>query len=1124
MPRTRRTWSCLLVAAVSLLARARVGAAADEPAETLLLQEPTISATHVAFVHAQDLWLAPRTGGEAVRLTSGVGSEGTPRFSPDGRTLAFTGTYEGNADVYTIPVTGGAPRRLTWHPGPDRVQGWTPDGTRILFTSPREGGKPVDRAFLVAAGGGVPEALPLPSVGRAAIDADGRVAYMPWPEATRTWKRYRGGRTTPIWIYDPKTHDVATIPHVNATDMAPAWLDGRVWFASDRGGSMNLYRFTPGADAVEAVTAFKDFDVRALSAGAGAVVFEQGGAIHVLDPKTGVDTRLRITVRSDGLGRLPRWVAGREHVRAGAPSPEGQRAALEVRGEILTLPREHGDPRNLSNSPGANDRDPVWSPDGKKVAWFSDESGEYRLVVRDHLGREPATSFELKGAGFYHDPVWSPDGKRILFSDRGNRVAFVTVETGAVTTVADNRGALGSTQPAASWSPDSAWIAFEHRDAITAYDHVDLFEVATSRLIPLTDAFGDAGSPAFSRDGKYLFFRASSDSGARQFGLDMSASVARKTTSSLYAAVLSKTGKSPLAPRSDEGDKAPKSGDRPSPGKDAPGKDGPGDGDKPSPDDGKDGKGDKEGKEDKDKDSDEPKEGEKPKAQKPAPRTVLDVEGLDQRVVALPLPAGGYGALAAVKEGLLYTERPEEGPAALKLFDLEERKSKDVLKAVDAFTVSANGKQLLAKVGGAWMLVTSLGKDEKRLDLDRVRVRVEPELEWRQILREVWRIQRDYFYDAKMHGVDWNAMWERWSPMLAHVHHRADLNLVIGELIGELAAGHQYVNGGDLPAGPTAPGTGLLGADFAVEGGRFRLARIYRGQNWNPGLRAPLTEPGVDAKVGDWLVAVDGVDVKADRELFAAFEATADRQVELAWSDAPEGGKLRRTTVVPVGSDGELRRRAWIESNRATVDRLSAGRLAYVYMPDTGGGGLAAFDRDFYSQVDKQGLVLDERYNGGGKVADYVIGVLGRKVLCHWRTRDGWLARTPFGTLEGPKVMLINERAGSGGDALPWMFRKTGLGPLVGVRTWGGLVGISGYPGLMDGGGVTAAAFGIVDTDGRWVVENEGVAPDVEVFETPKDLLAGRDPQLETGVRLVLEALGKNPPRTPPEVGSPASR
>ena len=444
-----------------------------------------------------------------------------------------------------------------------------------------------------------------------------------------------------------------------------------------------------------------------------------------------------------------------------------------------------------------------------------------------------------------------------------------------------------------------------------------------------------------------------------------------------------------------------------------------------------------------------------------------------------------------------------------------------MLKAVDAFAVSANGKQLLAKAGGAWMLVTSLGKDEKRLDLDRVRVRVEPELEWRQILREVWRIQRDYFYDAKMHGVDWTAMWERWSPMLAHVHHRADLNLVIGELIGELAAGHQYVNGGDLPAGPTAPGTGLLGADFAVEGGRFRLARIYRGQNWNPGLRAPLTEPGVDAKVGDYLVAVDGVDVKADRELFAAFEATADRQVELTWSDAPEGGKLRRTTVVPVGGDGELRRRAWIESNRATVDRLSAGRLAYVYMPDTGGGGLAAFDRDFYSQVDKQGLVLDERYNGGGKVADYVIGVLGRKVLCHWRTRDGWLARTPFGTLEGPKVMLINERAGSGGDALPWMFRKTGLGPLVGVRTWGGLVGISGYPELMDGGGVTAAAFGIVDTDGRWVVENEGVAPDVEVFETPKDLLAGRDPQLETGVRLVLEALAKNPPRKPPEVGAP---
>ncbi len=1125
MSGTRRSLSFLLVAAAALLVRAAPVSAADEPAETLLLEEPTISATHVAFVHAQDLWVVPRTGGEAVRLTSGVGSEGSPRFSPDGRTIAFTGTYEGNADVYTIPTAGGTPRRLTWHPAADRVQGWTPDGARILFTSPREGGKPVDRAYLVAAVGGVPEALPLPSVGRAAVDADGRVAYTPWPEATRTWKRYRGGRTTPIWVFDPKTNDVATIPHVNATDTSPAWLGGTVWFASDRGGTMNLYRFAPGAEAVEAVTSFTDFDVRGVSTGAGAVVFSQGGAIHVLDPKSGDDTRLRITVRSDGLGRLPRWVPGKDHVRAGAPSPEGQRAVLEVRGEILTLPRENGDPRNLSNSPGANDRDPVWSPDGKKVAWFSDESGEYRLVVRDHLGREAVATFDLKGAGFYHDPVFSPDGKHVLYSDRGNRVAFVTLETGAVTTVADNQGSLGTTQPAASWSPDSAWIAFEHRDAITAYDHVDLFEVATGKVIPLTDAFGDAGSPAFSRDGKYLFFRASSDSGARRFGLDMSASLVRKASSSLYAVVLAKAGKSPLAPRSDEGDRSPKAGERPAPGKDGPGKDGPGDGDKPAPDGGKDDKEDKDGKDGKDdKPAAEPKDGDKPKVAKPAPKTVLDLEGLDQRIVALPLPSGSYGALAAVKEGLLYTERGEDGPSVLKLFDLEERKSKDVLKAVDAFTVSASGKQLLAKAGGAWMLTTSLGKDEKRLDLDRVRVRVEPELEWRQILREVWRIQRDYFYDPKMHGVDWNAMWARWSPFLAHVHHRADLNLVISDLIGELAAGHEYVGGGDLPAGPTAPGTGLLGADFAVEGGRFRLARIHRGQNWNPGLRAPLTEPGVDAKVGDYLIAVDGVDVKADRELFAAFEATADRQVELTWSDAPEGGKLRRTTVVPVASDGELRRRAWIESNRANVDRLSGGRLAYVYMPDTGGGGLAAFDRDFYSQLDKQGLVLDERYNGGGKIADYVIGVLGRKVLCHWRTRDGWLARTPFGTLEGPKVMLINERAGSGGDALPWMFRKTGLGPLVGVRTWGGLVGISGYPVLMDGGSVTSAAFGIVDTDGTWVVENEGVAPDLEVFETPKDLLAGRDPQLEAGVRLALEALEKSPPRKAPVVGSPTPR
>jgi tricorn protease len=497
----------------------------------------------------------------------------------------------------------------------------------------------------------------------------------------------------------------------------------------------------------------------------------------------------------------------------------------------------------------------------------------------------------------------------------------------------------------------------------------------------------------------------------------------------------------------------------------------------------------------------------------------------DQRILALPAPAGNYVGLETVKDALLFLERGEDGPAALKSFDFEERKVKELLRGVASFRTSADGKHLLVNAGGAWSITDAQGKGEKRLDVDGIRVRVEPEAEWSQTLREVWRIQRDYFYDPKMHGVDWDAMWTRWSPFLAHVHHRADLNLVIGDLIGELSCGHEYVSGGEMPSTPASIGIGLLGADFEVADGRFRIVRILRGQNWNPGLRAPLTEPGVDAKVGDYLISVDGREVKADREFFVAFENTADHQVELGLSSKPTGGDVRKVTVVPIGSDGELRRRDWIERNRAYVTEASKGRLAYVYMPDTGPAGMAAFDRDFYAQLDKQGLVLDERYNAGGKIADYVISVLTRKVICYWRTRDAsWLGRTPFATLEGPKVMLINERAGSGGDAMPWMFRQLGVGTLVGVRTWGGLVGISGYPELMDGGSVTSAAFGIQDTDGNWVVENVGVAPDIEVVETPKDFAAGRDAQLEAAVATALEALEKNPPKTPPCYQCPTPR
>lgn len=1120
MPRVLTTLFCFLTAATAL--------AQDAP-ETLLLQDPTVSARHVAFVYAGDLWLAERAGGVAQRLTSHVGREFAPRFSPDGQMLAFSGEYDGNTDVYIMPVTGGAPRRLTWHPEADLVQGWHPDGKRVLFTSPMAGGAPVARLFLVTLDGGMPEALEIPKAARAAFSPDARrVAYTPVPDAFRTWKRYRGGRIPPIWIYDLASREIEEIPHVVASDTFPCWLEGVVYFASDRDGHMNLYRFTPGAKSVEQLTRFTDFDIRSMSAGAGVIAFEQAGAIHLYDPAAGTDVRLKITVVSDGLTALPRWQEVKGFVRSAAPAPNGKRAVFEARGEIITAPREFGDTRNLTDSPGAHDRDPAWSPDGKRICWFTDAGGEYRLAVRDALGHEPIKDYDLGPGGFFYRPQWSGDGKHILFFDKTGRLAFLTLEGGKVTEVARNTGTLGVFYPSSCWSPDSQWIAFTRRNPDTAYDRVCLYEVATGTSLTLTDAFGSADSPAFSRDGKVLFFTASVDSGPQKFGLDMSASAARASKSNLYLAVLKKTEKNPLAPKSDEGvdddkDKkksAKKSGEEkkePDPPGDEK-KDDPGDGDKkgdePEPDkDGKNGadageKGKTDDDEDEDKDA--------------VKGPLVDPEGLDQRILALPIGAGYYDQLSGIKGKLLFLESAEGGESELKSFDLDTRKVESVAKDVSGYEVSHKGKTVLAHIKDGWVFMSTEGKDRKEVQIAGAKVRVDPAVEWPQILREVWRIQRDFFYDRNMHGVDWPAMWTRWSAFLPHVRHRADLNLVIGEMMGELCCGHEYVDGGETPRAPGGPAVGLLGCDVEIAEGRYRITRIYRGQNWSPGMRAPLTEPGVDARVGDFIVSVDAVPLLATANFFAAFADTADRQVQLVLSAKADGADPRTMTIVPVGDDAGLRRQAWIEGNRRRVETLSGGRLAYVYMPDTGGAGLAAFHRDYFSQVDKEGVILDERYNRGGKVADYVIQILSRQVLCYWMNREEWLGRTPFGTVTGPKVMIVNERAGSGGDAMPWMFQQMKLGPVVGTRTWGGLVGISGYPSLMDGGSVTAASFGIMDPQGRWVVENVGVTPDVEVVEIPKEIIAGRDPQLEKAVALAMQQLQeraavKKPTYTPPD-------
>ena len=1086
-------------------------------AETLLLQEPTISAQHIVFVYAADLWVVDRSGGDARRLTSSSGSERVPKLSPDGRTVAFTAEYEGNADVYVMPIEGGLPRRLTWHPGGDFVVDWHPDGDRVLFRSRRLSGRPVNQLFEVgldaAQHGGTPQALELKRVSHLSVDAEAkRFVYTPVLDAFRSWKRYRGGRVTPVWIFDRETQGVEVVPHVNASDTFPCWLDGVVYFASDRQGTMNLFRYTPGTgpstEAVEQLTEFADFDLRNMDAGGGAIVFEQGGALHVFDPSSGKSERLHIRVHTDGLSSLPRWQGLAGSVRSAAVAPNGKRAVFGARGEIITVPRKHGAPRNLTKSPGVHDRFPVWSPDGKEIAWFHDGSGEYALAVRN-LEDGTERVFDLNGGGFYYEARWSPDGKKILFRDKTNRLGLLDLESGAVSEVARNLGSLAVIATVSAWSPDSKWIAFEHRDPITLYDSVALYEVATGEVTRITDDFAVAGSPSFSPDGKLLYFSASVDLGPNLFGLDMSSSAARPWDASLYVAVLEADGEHPFGPRSDEawGDDEDQGKDRSADDEESAG------------DDEADADATSEEEESASADTDEKEDSE----QESSP--VYGLEHIAQRILALPLGASQYSNLAGIKGGLLFIEQQRGGGPRLRKFDLEEREAKTLREGVVGFSVSEDGETLLLAEGGGKFMLSGLDASKPdTLDIGAAKVWVDPAQEWPQTLREVWRIQRDYFYDPNMHGVDWNAVWERYAPLVAHVRHRDDLTLLIKEVIGELACGHQYTWGGESPDAPAGPNIGLLGVDWQVDAGRYRIGRILSGQNWNPGLRAPLTAPGVDAAEGDYLIAVEGRPVKAEDNLYRAFEDTAGKPITLTLSQSADGEESREVQVVPIGSETSLRQLSWVEANRRRVDELSGGRLAYIYMPNTGGPGREAFDRDFYSQLDKQGLILDERFNGGGQVADYVIDVLSRKVRSYWMNREGWLGRSPFGLLEGPKVMLINERAGSGGDWMPWAFQRAGLGPLVGTRTWGGLVGISGYPPLMDGGTVTSANFGVMDEQGHWVVENVGVAPDFEVIQWPREMLAGRDPQLERAVQLAMEELSEQPPKKLPGYTQPRVR
>src|SRR5436190_1126440 len=1084
-----------LVFAAILISIARSAFAADDA--VLLVRSPTVNRTHVVFVYGGYLWSVPRNGGDARQLTT-AGHEGLPIFSPDGNWIAFTGQYDGNVDVFIMPAEGGEPRRLTFHPGADVAVGWTPNGQRVLFRSSREAYADFARLYTVPVNGGWPEVLPMWRGEEGSYSPDAaRIAYVPNLKWQTSWKRYRGGQTTPIYVLQLSDLKLEKVPRENSNDSDPVWFGDNVYFLSDRKGSVTLFSYDTKTKTVTQALENKGLDLKSVSAGPDSLIYEQFGGIYLWEPKTAKSSRVNISISGDLPATRPHFEKAGEKIQTAAISPTGARAVFEARGEILTVPAEKGDARNLTRTTAVMDRDAAWSRDGKWIAFFSDESGEYALHVVDQSGLGVVKKINLGNPpSFFYGPTWSPDSKKIAFTDKRLNIWYADVEKGTTVKVDTDRFDDPSVLLTVAWSPDSKWLTYS-KFLDSHLRSIFVYSLDTGKASQITEGLGDARYPVFDKNGKTLFFTASTDVGLSSGWLDLS-SFQHPVLRSVYAAVLKKGDKSPVEPESDE--------EKTEEEKKA---------DEKKPEEKKDAA-------DKSKEGDKPQEANKKEEEKKEEpvKVTIDWDGISQRIVALPIKPANYAALDTGKTGVLFlSEFPDVPrfdpivPATISKFDLSTRKTEPFLAGINGFTVSGNGEKVLYRQGPAWFIVgTSAAPKpgEGALKLDGLEVYVDPRAEWTQMYREVWRIERDFLYDPNHHGLDLVAAEKKYSSYLKGAGGRDDINYLFDEMLSEITVGHMFIGGGDIPEARKVKG-GLLGADYRIEKGRYRFVRIFNGENWNPDLRAPLTQPGVDVKTGDYLLEVNGVDVRPPAEVHKFLENTADRQIRIKVGPAPDGTNAREVTVVPVGSEFTLRNRAWEEDNRRKVDRLSGGKIAYVHVPDTVFGGYLNFNRFYFGQVGKQAAIIDERYNHGGQVAGYIIDELGRPLRNCAVTREGERFCSPLAQIYGPKTMIINEMSGSGGDTLPWMFRQDKLGPIVGTRTWGGLVGIWNYPALMDGGFVTAPRGAIYGLKGEWEVENRGVAPDIEIENDPASVAAGGDPQLEKAVQLTLEALSRNP-------------
>ncbi|EKA82084.1 PDZ domain-containing protein [Bacteroides fragilis] len=1045
--------------------------------EARLLRFPATNGKEIVFSYAGDLYKVPAAGGEAQRLTSHVGYEMFPRFSPDGKTIAFTGQYDGNTEVYTMPATGGEPLRVTYtatnsrddlgdRMGPNNiVMTWTPDGQRIVYRNRISDGFS-GKLFTVDKEGGLSEAIPLPEGGFCSYSPDGKqLAYNRVMREFRTWKYYKGGMADDIWVYNPNSKTVENITNNVAQDIFPMWIGDEIFFLSDRDRIMNIFVYNTKTKQTAKVTDFTEYDVKFPSASGNTIVFENGGYIYKMDAATRKAEKVNITLASDNIYARTDLKDGANYVTAASLSPDGARMVVTSRGEVFNLPVEKGVTKNITRSPGAHDRDAQWSPDGTQIAYISDATGETELYLQNAAGGEPM-QLTHKNDTYIRGFKWSPDSKKIVYMDRKNRVNLLDVASGKVSLLLqDPMGVPGGV----TFSPDSEWLTYT-RMGKNEINVVYVYNIAEKKEYPVTDKWYNSSSPVFSADGKYLIFSSARDFNPTYGSLEWNH--VYNNMYGVYIALLSKDTSSPFMQKDAEvaaSNATPKSGDK------------------------------------------------KPADKKEVADTSLvkfDPDGITDRIVRLPLSPSYYGNFYSDGNKVYYW-----GRGGTKMYDLASQKEESIADGA-SMDVTYDGKKALF-FKGRQIYVTNLpsGKTELTtpVNLSNMKITVDYPKEWAQIFDEAWRAYRDGFYQESMHGVDWKAIKEKYAVLLPYVKTRLDLNYIIGEMIGELNCGHAYVNPGETEQ-PKRINTGLLGAEITRDkSGFFRLEKIFPGASWSKELRSPLTEPGVDVKVGEYIVAIDGVPTNTVKDMYSLLVGKAEIPTEISLNAKPQLSGARKVVVSPLANEYPLIHYNWVQDNIKKVDQASNGRIGYIYIPDMGPEGLNEFARYFYPQLDKEGLIIDDRANGGGNVSPMILERLSREPYRLTMGRGtSHVGTVPDAVQVGPKVCLINKYSASDGDLFPWGFRALGLGKLIGTRTWGGIVGISGSLPYMDGTDIRVPFFTSYDPKtGQWIIENHGVDPDILIDNDPVKEWNGEDQQLNRAIEEVMKQLQDRKPLAP---------